>query len=95
MRSSAPASPPPPPPPPPPTALLGLHADVTSGLLHDFLERDGDLSSATTTLAQPPPPRPDREAPVADDINVAFSASLASDVLLQDLPLNLERGFGK
>ena len=78
-------------------AVLALHADVQDGLLHDFLETSADvpyteINGAATTLAAPRPPDADGDLE-ADSLNVAFAASLASDVMLQDIPIDLDRGL--
>mgnify|MGYP005680049547 CR=1 FL=1 len=68
-------------------ACLALHADVTHGLIHSFL----DVDDAATTLTATPPTPPADETPTSTDLNVAFTGSLASDVTLQDIPLDLRK----
>ena len=68
-------------------AALALHADINSGILHEFLEVGGEeLNGPATTLAAP---RPEQAAePISEEEFAAASLaeSLASDVVLQDIP---------
>ena len=76
-------------------AILALHADVKHGLLHEFLERGGEaeLNPPAVTLVQtsPPPKMEERARDSGLDIDDYGSASLATDILLQDFD---ERDFG-
>ena len=80
---------------------LALHADVKHGILHDFLSsaETAQLNPQVALVGSRPPPssspmgspwEPPPAEPVRDD--EAFFESLASDVVLQDIPLrDLER----
>ena len=73
-------------------AVLALHADATNGLLHDFLENEGELRGSTAAYVKPgAAPEPGSLKPLDREVNVAFAASLASDVVLQDIPIDLDR----
>jgi len=66
-------------------AFLALHADATHGILHEVLTtQTAELNDMLTTpRAGEPPLTIEDEA-----LDVAFAASLASDVVLQDIPID-------
>jgi hypothetical protein len=75
-------------------ALLALHADASAGILHDFLgsvetpelnvelRRDVEADAANRAAQEPI-----EETDLGGDLGA--SASLASDVLLQDIPMDI------